>query len=308
MFGRFPAILILAVFLSGTAAGTACAQQQPDVAAALTEASKTLQKKDYAKAIELIDGALRSGSVPSELAAKGLLMRAEANEKLGRSAFALADYNSSLWMQGLSASDRKRAEDGHGRVLKSLGVAEKPNEAPQQAASKPQAQAWNTDVQPAPAAEKSGNGVSRFFGNLFNSQRTPEQAQPSVAAAVVVTQATPEQTTAQPKAAPKKVAAPAAKAPARTAAPAKAAETGSFAIQLAAVAEEDKAIAETDRMAKKFGADLGGRTPSLMIVPTADGGTLYKIVAAPFETRSEGQAACELLKTKGASCMVITKK
>jgi cell division protein FtsN len=45
-----------------------------------------------------------------------------------------------------------------------------------------------------------------------------------------------------------------------------------------------------------------------MIVPTNDGGTLYKVVVAPFETRADGQAACEQLKTKGLTCMVVTKK
>ncbi len=317
MFGRQLAGLCLVLFLSGAQAGVALAQSA-DVQAALTEASKVLQKGGYAKAIEIIDGALRSGKVPSELAAKALLMRAEANEKLGRTAFALADYNSALWMQGLSAGDRKRAEEGHGRVMKGLGVAA-PADGPAGPATtgstpgKPQAPAWNTDVQQAPAEQRSsggGGGIGNFFGNLFGStaQRPAEREQSAPSTAVaVVTQAPPEQP--QPKAVPRKSAGapPAARQPAPVAA-AKPPETGNFAIQLAAVAEEDKAIAETDRLAKKYSADLGGRTPSLMIVPTSDGGTLYKIVAAPFETKGEGLATCELLKSKGVSCMVIMKK
>jgi hypothetical protein len=317
MFGRNLAGLIVAIALSGASAGAALAQTT-DVTAALTEASKVLQKGGYVKAIEIIDGALRSGKVPSELAAKALLLRAEANEKLGRTAFALADYNSSLWMQGLSASDRKRAEEGHGRVMKGLGVSAPPDgdtSAPASTGStapQPQGKTWNTDVQQAPAAERSaGGGIGGFFSNLFGSSSSSQRAaseQPTTAAAVVAqTQPEPQpQPKAAPKKAPDRVAAPAR--PAAPAAAAKSSETGAFAIQLAAVAEEDKAIAETDRIAKKFGADLGGRTPSLMIVPTSDGGTLYKIVAAPFETRGEGQATCELLKSKGVSCMVITKK
>jgi hypothetical protein len=318
MFGRHLAGLSLVLFLSGASAGVALAQQA-DVQAALTEASKVLQKGGYAKAIEIIDGALRSGKVPAELAAKALLLRAEANEKLGRSAFALADYNSALWMQGLSAGDRKRAEDGHGRVMKGLGVAA-PADSPAAPATtgstaasppgKPQATAWNTDVQQAPAEQRSSGegGIGSFFGNLFGStSQRPAETEPPSTAVAVVTQAPPEQP--QPKAASRKNAGsvPAARQPA-PAAVAKPPETGNFAIQLAAVAEEDKAIAETDRLAKKYTADLGGRTPSLMIVPTSDGGTLYKIVAAPFETKGEGLATCELLKSKGVSCMVITKK
>ena len=325
MLGRHLAGLILALFIGGASAGAVFAQPA-EVTAALTEASKVLQKGGYAKAIEIIDGVLRGGKVPADLAAKALLMRAEANEKLGRSAFALADYNSAIWMQGLSATDRKRAEAGYARVQKGLGVST-PAADPGGPASTgstsgaPQNQAWNTNVQQrAPAAEQQSSGggpagIGNFFGKLFGSSSSqqrpaPEQAAPPATAAVVTQAPEPPQ---PPKAAPKKAAAPTvavsrSAASTTTAATGKPPESGNFAIQLAAVAEEDKAIAETDRIAKKYGADLGGRSPSLMIVPTSDGGTLYKIVAAPFESRGEGQAICELLKTKGASCMVITKK
>lgn len=293
--------VLFAVFLGAAAAGPVGAQTS-DVTAALTEASKLMQKGGYLKAIETIDYAMRAGNVPSELAAKALLMRAEANEKLGRGAFAFADYNSALWMQGLSESDRKRAEAGHDRVQKSLGVASDAGAGDQTAST-----------QSGGAVREQGaggtGGIGGFFSNLFSSK--PRQ-EPAAAAAVVTAAPEPAPPEPQPQAshsAPKKAQRHAQAArPATPAATAKPSESGNFAIQLAAVAEEDKAIAEADRLAKRHRDDLGGRTPSLMIVPTADGGTLYKIVLAPYETRGEGLAACELLKTKGLSCMVITKK
>jgi cell division septation protein DedD len=308
--------VLLAAFLAGAALQPALAQTA-DVTAALTEASKTLQKGGYAKAIEIIDNALRSGKVQSDLAAKALLMRAEANEKLGRTAFAFADYNSALWMQGLSVADRKRAEEGHARVQKTLGVAAPKDAptpptgaetaaAPASGPSKPKNQPWDAAVQETPSEERTGStgGIGGFFNNLFGappSQPAAAPPQPAPTAAVV----TPVQQGKQAGRPQQK--------PAPTPAPAvtgsiKPADKGNFAIQLAALAEEDKAIAEADRLAKKYGSDLGGRSPQLMIVPTSDGGTLYKIVAAPFETRSDGAAACEFLKAKGLSCMVITKK
>ena len=306
--------VLLAAFLAGAGLRPSLAQTA-DVTAALTEASKTLQKGGYAKTIEIIDNALRSGKVQSDLAAKALLMRAEANEKLGRTAFAFADYNSALWMQGLSVADRKRAEEGHARVQKTLGVAA-PNDAPAPSAeaqpaaasapaARPKNQPWNAAVQETPSEERTGGtgGIGNFFSNLFGSPPSqpaaaPPQPAPTAAVIAPVQQGRPQQQ--RPAAVAQALAVTGSIKPAG--------KGGNFAIQLAAVAEEDKAIAEADRLAKKYGADLGGRSPQLMIVPTNDGGTLYKIVAAPFETRGESQATCELLKTKGVNCMVITKK
>ncbi len=159
---------------------------------------------------------------------------------------------------------------------------------------------------PRRSAPARPGGIGSFFSNLFGpTDQQPAAApppQPAPSAAVV----TPAQPQGKQGARPQRQAA--AEAPAVTGSIKPATDKGNFAIQLAAVAEEDKAIAEADRLAKKYGADLGGRSPQLMIVPTNDGGTLYKIVAAPFETRNDGIAACEFLKAKGLSCMVITKK
>lgn len=332
MFRRHLAVCVLATLLAGVAPGGASAQSA-DITAALTEASKVLQKGGYAKAIEIIDGALRTGKVQTELAAKAFLMRGEANEKLGRTAYALADYNNALFMKdSLTTTDRKRLEEAQKRVSSGLGIAEQTSggsvstsaraaeapAAPPAAAAQqqqPQQGAWNAAVQQQPAQEQSiGGNIGNFFNNLFggsSSAEAPPQETPQATTAVITPVVEPRP---QAKAPPAKKVAAKAEQPSSARGPVtaevvKPPETGNFAIQLAAVAnEEDKAIAEADRIAKKFGADLGGRTPSLMIVPTSDGGTLYKIVAAPFETRGESQATCELLKTRGINCMVITKK
>ncbi|HEY7643805.1 MAG TPA: hypothetical protein VH858_02100, partial [Hyphomicrobiales bacterium] len=65
-------------------------------------------------------------------------------------------------------------------------------------------------------------------------------------------------------------------------------------------------ISEVNRVARRFGELLGGRKPSVTIAPTKDGGTLYKVIAEPYD-RGEGTATCELLKTKGLSCMLISR-
>jgi hypothetical protein len=298
---------VLAAFLAGSS-GSVPALAQAEVTAALTEASKLMQKGGHAKAIEVIDNALRSGKVQSDLAAKALLMRAEANEKLGRTAFAYADYNSAVWMEGLSPPDRKKAEEGYARLGKALGVAPAKDAPAQSGGGRPQQQAGNAAVQESPSEERTNStgGIGNFFSNLFTSSPQPPQQAPPTAA--VVAAPAPEPQGRPGKQQRPGAAVQVAQAPIVTGSIKPSTEKGNFAVQLAAVAEEDKAIAEADRIAKKFGADLGGRSPQLMIVPTSDGGTLYKIVAAPFETRNDGIAACEFLKAKGLSCMVITKK
>jgi hypothetical protein len=339
MFRRHLARYVLTLLLAGMAAAGTASAQNADITAALTEASKVLQKGGYVKAIEIIDAALRSGKVQTELAAKAFVLRGEANEKLGRTAYALADYNNALFMKdSLTAADRKKAEEAQKRVSSGLGIAEQtsggsvatsaraeaapasPGAAPAAppAAAAPaasQEKSWNTAVQEQPAGEEQSPGavIGGFFSNLFGggsaSANAPPQEAPSTTAVVTEVEPQPKAKGAPARKVAAKTERPVARGPVTVDEPVKPPESGNFAIQLAAVAdEEDKAIAEADRIAKKLGAELGGRTPSLMIVPTADGGTLYKIVAAPYESRGESQATCELLKTKGVSCMVITKK
>jgi hypothetical protein len=363
MFWRYWLCSVLfAAALAGAAPNIASAQSQ-NVTAALAEANKLMQRGGYSKAIEMIEAALRSGKIPSDLAARALLMRAEANEKLDRTAFALADYNQALWMESLTAADRKKAEDGRARVMKSLGAASPPGASPavpanaaapaRQAEPPPQVTAnaatgrpaeAPTQVRETPSEERTG-GIGSIFGGLFGSSSTAgPREETAVRPGTAVIAPSPEADGPQPfrtPASPRAAAAPSAERPpaanlARPPAPsaarppaaaagrpssppaslaqaqvtpaAKPPEKGNFSIQFAALLEEDKAIYEADRIGKRFGADLNGRTPTLMIVPTSDGGTLYKVVAGPYETKLESQATCELLKAKGVSCMVITRK
>ncbi|WP_125461564.1 MULTISPECIES: SPOR domain-containing protein [Rhodomicrobium] len=281
-----------------------------------------IEKGVPVKAIEIINQTLKSGELPPELAAKALLMRAQAQEKVGKQAYALADYNQALWMQGLSANDKALAEKGRDRVLGKLGVNTKTVEAapaPAPAAAEPAggkpraAQTWDTDVQTTPSEQRTG-GIGSIFSGIFGSSDSkaaevkpqPEQQRARPAASAPPT-AAPVQRAARPQAPanqpPPKIIATVDTA---GAAPARADAGGNFAIQFAALLSEDGAISEVNRIAKRYGGDLGGRSASVKIAETADGGTLYKVIAAPYN-RSEGTAICELLKTKGVACMLITK-
>ena len=296
-------------------------------AAMLTEASKMLEKGIPVKAIELIDTAMRTEQLPAETAAKALLMRAQAQEKLGKQAFALADYNSSLWMEGLSAADKVQAEQGRDRISGKLGIADSAKKAPGANAGEDTATRTQTsaDVKTTPSETRTG-GIGSVFNGIFGSSESaqepkpdkPEAAAKPVPAAKPVAAAKPTPAAVRPEPVrPERVKSIAAKAekPVRVAvaeraspaaAPAAGDGSGKFGIQFAALLSEDAAISEVQRIAKKYGGELAGRSPSVKILGTNDGGTLYKIVAEPYE-RGEATAICELLKTKNLSCMIVSR-
>jgi hypothetical protein len=315
--------LVVAALLLIAGAPYAFAQDN-NATAALTKASKILEKGDALKAIDVINETLKSGSLTADLAAKAMMMRAQAQEKLGKYAYALADYNSALWMQDLSASDKSEAEKGRDRIMAKLGVnsaAAKPSdggappaqEPPKQRAastgSSGSSKSWDTEVQRS--SEQRTGGIGSIFSDVFGSssaagtERQPAKPNEPPRAQPVRAGAAPAQ--------PAK-AAPLAPAPVKVAASqpeqsiliASSTPSGDFAIQFAALLSEDSAISEVERVAKRYGELLGGRRPSIKVRETSDGGTLYKIVAEPYE-RGEGVATCELLKTKGVSCMLISR-
>ena len=301
-------------------------------AATLTEASKALEKGVPVKAIELIDAAMRSGKLPSDMAAKALLMRAQAQEKLGKQAFALADYNSALWMDGLSGADKAQAEQGRDRISGKLGIAQpaaKPaasggraNAGEDTAARTPTA----AQVKSTPSEQRTG-GIGSVFSGIFgsSSESAQEEAQPAPAPAAEPAAAAKPAVAVKPAAAAKPVAAikPERAQPTKAKAEKPAEKiavserttptagptgdgSGKFGIQFAALHSEDGAISEVERIARKYGSELAGRSPSVKILGTSDGGTLYKIVAEPYE-RGEATAICELLKTKNLNCMIVSR-
>ncbi len=303
---------IVSLALSMSLVVTANAQNPT---ASLTQAAKLLEQGEAEQSIGLIDRTLKTGDVPSNLAAKAMLLRAQAQEKLGKHAFALADYNSALWMQDLSDYDRGLAEKGRQRIMTKLGVVSKPQAAP----AKPIAVAssWGTEVKTTETEKRTG-GIGSIFSGVFGSSSDVEE--PRAKAQSVSVSANPVTNTASVASVSQSTERQTA--PIRTANVLASNDTqaqsieetvvaqrelsGDFAIQFSAVRSEDTALYEADRIDKRYGEWLGGRTPSIKIRGTQDGGTLYKIIAQPYE-RGEGVATCELLKTKGVSCMLISR-
>lgn len=289
--------------------------------ASLTQAAKLLEQGQAEQSIELIDRTLKTGNVPSNLAAKAMLLRAQAQEKLGKHAFALADYNSALWMQDLSDYDRSIAEKGRKRIMANLGVGgskvkPKARAAPVQTVTTTESR--GTEIQTAKTKKRSG-GLGAIFSSIFGSS-SEEQKAPSPSAQPAPTTTYSVRTTETAASISQSVDSPTTVSGTSNLVASNDAQaqviddtvvaqrelTGDFAIQFSAVRSEDTALYEADRVGKRYGEWLGGRTPSIKIRGTQDGGTLYKIIAQPYE-RDEGVATCELLKSKGVQCMLISR-
>jgi hypothetical protein len=119
----------------------------------LSRAAKSYEAGAYSEAAEQIDSAFKAG-LSGQLAARAILLRAEINERSGASAKALQDYSNALWMESLSAADRKKASDGKERVLASMGL----NSGGASGAS------WQASAQ----SGSSSSGVSGFFTGVFS--------------------------------------------------------------------------------------------------------------------------------------------
>lgn len=333
-----------------------------EVTAGLAQAHEMMQQGAYVKAIDIITNIIASGKAQADMAAKALLMRGQAREKLGKKAFALADYNQALWMQGLSEADKELAEAGKARIQGGLGVNEPTKKmvsevsSPQQAllsspSITPTASVSQAPPPPAPApslasgsttpavattmrtatlgfdqspppqesGNRSGGGIGGFFSSLFGgSETSTSPQQENTAVAVVSPQPqTPLQQRQSSRSSRVISSVPtdddtwnSRTAQASTTSRGSYADnlSGRFAIQFAALLSEDKAIYEVNRVTRRYGDALDGRSPSIRIVGTRDGDTLYKIVAGPYETMAESTAKCNELKTIGVQCMVISVK
>jgi hypothetical protein len=312
---RFLCIILAFISALAVSASLVVAASAQNPTASLTQAAKLLEQGQAELSIQLINRTLKTGNVPSKLAAKGIMLRAQAQEKLGKHAFALADYNSALWMQDLSENDRHFAEQGRRRIMANLGVNRRNTQtASAQPVAKPKV--WGAEVRTT-ETEKRTKGIGSIFSNLLglSSEEKEEPKTPPASETVYSVGTTETAALISPSSESQVVAGSSGNLVASNDQQAQAIDdtvvaqgefTGDFAIQFSAVRSEDTALYEADRVGRRYGEWLNGRTPSIKIRGTQDGGTLYKIIAQPYE-RGEGLATCEFLKTKGVQCMLISR-
>jgi hypothetical protein len=291
---------LLAALVWAFSSYVACAQS---VTETLTAASKLNEKGDYAAAIEKINEAFKSSALESATAAKAFLMRGEANEKLKRPAFALADYTNAVFMQSLSTSDRARAVDGRKRALASLGMAADDGGA------KPLTSA-------ASAEESKPSSSGGLFGNWFGGSsataevkpQTATDAQPSTWAQgtrAVPANAAPAASPAPPV---RQVSPPPATSPAplrQTAAATPAPDGKQFKVMLASVDTAAAAQGEAQRLSRMLEGELDGR--KLEVVRFESNGVVFfRVVAGPYAGEAATKAVCDGVKAKNVTCRPIT--
>jgi hypothetical protein len=246
----------------------------------LANANKSYHDGDAAKALEQITEVFAKDKLDNDTTAKALLLRGEVYEKVGKPALAYADYNSAVWLGGLSAAERNRANEGSQRTQASLGVSDGGSSQASHGGGQTSAQA-STQA----STQESGG----FLGNLFGggSSKAPAQEAPKEA----------------PKAAP---AQPVSRSiAAATPQPAETGDDKSYYAQYATLPDEAKALAEAKRLAKKLGGALSGR-PVLVIKTEAQGKhAIYRVVSGPLGNKAEADGLCSSIKTKGANCMIF---
>ena len=88
-------------------------------------------------------------------------------------------------------------------------------------------------------------------------------------------------------------------------APSPAAAIGGTRIQLASVRETEAAQREWTRLARQHGDVLGGLTPQYVPADLGERGVFIRLQAGPFAGAEAAQAACNVLRARGAGCNVV---
>jgi hypothetical protein len=196
-FRHFAALFgLIFGILAATACHSAYAESADRGIELLTRASRSYEAGAYRDAYDFIEDAFKAG-LSGELAARGILLRAQVNEKSGAFARAFQDYSNALWMDSLSPTERKKAADGKARVTAAMGIS--PADAAKAAAATPAAStdsssggflsglfgSTETTAQPAPKPQSAkarpgertaSSDSGGLFGGLFGSSSAPEAA------------------------------------------------------------------------------------------------------------------------------------
>lgn len=159
---------------------------------------------------------------------------------------------------------------------------------------------------PAPAGPpSSGGGVGEFFSGLFGGSpaSSPSQSKSATKSAAAPAWSTSVQnrtarTTAEKP--PEKSAAVVTSAvPPST--------RGAYRLQIAAVRSRKEAEAVAARVRKEHGRVIGSHKLEVDETVYGNMGTFYSVRLGPIAAAGESKAVCDLLRTKGYDCLVVTQ-
>lgn len=290
---------------------------------------KSYEAGKFAPAAQSLTVAVQSGGLSSQDMAKALYYRGVAYRKEGKSAQAIADLTSAIWLKnGLSGPERSDAEENRAAAYREAGVAEGANSplpwarvdgANGAAKSAAPAENWQTaaapPVQPA-EPDGAGSGVGGFFSNLFSGfGSSPAQAPPAAEPppppsveqppppAPVVSDWS-EKTTVTPVGKSPREAALAAKQPP----PSRVSDAnGKYRLQVATVRSREEADATAARIRAEHAGSLGQGALAVDETVVGSMGTFYRVQAGPYRTAEETDTVCKALKASGYDCLVVTQ-
>jgi cell division septation protein DedD len=284
------------------------AEAQRSVEAAL----KQVQAGRAEQAVQALTATLSAGNLPPALMAKALYVRGLAYRRQGRSAQAISDLNSALWLKGgLGGEDRVEATKERSAAYADAGLGggrEPEGPAPKTASGNwlsglfgsptPAAEAPARQPAPAPAparAEAPPPAKARTAVSSGWSSTTEVQTDRSALAAAAP---------AQPRAAapappPRKVAPP----PVPAAAPPAARIGGRYLVQLAPVRTEAEARALAAKVKRE--PTLASRQAAIDHAVLGNMGAFYRVRFGPFASAQETQAVCAKLQASGFDCLPV---
>ena len=319
-----------------TAASTA--QRRLDAGISAYEADKINQ------AIRAFNTVISGGAVNSQQMARALYYRGLANRKKGRTALAIADLSAAAWLKdGLTFSEQQKALANRAEAYQEAGVADVPPTAPStdgafgaepwQTALSPQAAAAPQTASatyvpprpPPPPPQSSSSGGGGFFDSITNmfggGSSQSEVTTASVhegPATSAWSQTTEIVTPSPPQAAPQTAAAAPPPLPTRRAAAVrgsavtkavarpkkKAAASGKYHVQVAAVRSRDEANAVSVRLLSQHASELGSRRPEVEQKVMGGMGVFYRVSVGPYASAAESKRICGSLRASGFDCLI----
>jgi cell division septation protein DedD len=277
-------------------------QDPAEAQRAIEAAQKQLQAGRTEQAVQGLTAVLSGGNLPPAILARAFYVRGMAYRQQRRTAQAVSDLTSALWLKGgLGGEERDAAIRERSAAYADAGLADR-GEAE------------------APAPKTSGSWLSGLFGSSSGppprqprpAAPTAVKAEPTAPASALGGWATTSRTQAEPAqverpASPQRSAAaapaPPPKAEAPRAPPPAARTDGRYQVQLAAVRTEAEAYALAAKAKRE--AALASREPWIDHSVIGNMGAFYRVRFGPFASAQETQAVCAKLQGSGFDCMPV---
>jgi cell division septation protein DedD len=288
-------------------------QDPAEAQRAIEAALKQVQAGRADQAVQAVTATLSAGNLPPALMAKALYVRGLAYRRQGRSAQAISDLNSALWLKGgLGGEDRVEASKERSAAYADAGLGGREPDA-------------------TPAAKTGGTWLSGLFGSSTPASEPPAPArEPSPPAPPRAEPAAPAKSrqaavasgwssrtevksaaaSAAPSAPPPPPRAAAAAPPPQPAPPPAPAEPppaarieGRYLVQLASVRTESEARALAAK-AKREPA-LARRQSAIDHAVLGNMGAFYRVRFGPFASAQETEAVCAKLQGSGFDCLPV---